>query len=247
MAKKIIPSRTIVDPSKYSGSLFDLVDEKVEKEKAAKQPDIFTKQAQNALFENNHKTDKLNKVYETLDAKQLQKTTSISDQAYDDLNPFYGDKDALTTLQKRPHFNDIVAAPDQPTPTLEIKQAPAEKAKPVSTRRKRLWWITGTCCAVLFAVLFTFNMVNISSLIDSSHQTQLEIAQQQEELQSALSAYEQQMSESGITETAITEGMTPGSGGVEVDLSPGKVSPTYQAPTSFWDQLCNFFAKLFGR
>lgn len=247
MAKKIIPSRTIVDPAKYSGSLFDLLDDKVEKEKTAKQPDIFTRQAQDALFENNHKTDKLNKFYDTMDAKQLQKSTSISDEAYDDLNPFYGDKDALTTLKKRPRFDEIVASPDQPIPTLEIRQKPAEKAKPASIKRKRLWWITGTCCALLLAGLFTFNMINISSLVEQSNQAQLEITQQQEALQSAQSAYEQQMSEAGITETAITEGITPGGSGSAVDLSPGKVSPTYQAPSSFWDRLCNFFAKLFGR
>jgi len=240
MAKKSIDTQTNLDKSEYSNSLFDMIDNKIEQERLVN----LNKQAQDAVFDNSHKAENLNKVYDEVDAHTLKH--SICDGAYDDFNPFYGNKDTLTTLKKH-SYADVVAEPDEPTPTLEIKEEiKVETKKEPSTQRKKLWLVTGGVCIAIFLSLFTYNMISINSLAKKVVTTQNQITQQEEVLEQGVEEYQERLTDLDLL---ATEGMVQADPSLAtgVDLSIKNTELQYQTSTNFWDKVCNFFAKLFGR
>ena len=239
MAKKITDTEIKVDTAD-SHSLFDMIDNKIEKERLTN----LNKQAQDALFDNSHKAENLNKVYEEVDSEKLK--SSIHEEGYDDFNPFYGSKTALDNLKKH-SFNDIVSEPDDPTPTIEIKEEiDAEPVKKPSTQRKKLWLITGGVCIALFLSLFTYNMISINGLFRKITSTQNDITQQEQVLEQGVEDYNDRLTDLDLlaTEGMVEADLTSATG---VDLTAKNTETQYKTSTNFWDILCNFFAKLFGR
>lgn len=238
MAKK--NTDTEINTTDTSHSLFDMIDNKIEQERLSN----LNRQAQDALFDNSHKAENLNKVYEEVDTKTLR--SAIHDEGYDDFNPFYGSKNALNTLKKH-NYNEIVSEPSEPAPTIEIKEEiKTEPEKKPETQRKKLWLITGGVCIALFLSLFTYNMISINSLFKKIATTQNDITQQEQVLEQGQADYQERLTDLDLI---ATEGMVEAdlSGATGVDLSAKNVETQYQPTTNFWDILCNFFAKLFGR
>lgn len=239
MAKKIT-TETDVEKSTYSNSLFNLVDEKVEK----RLHDV-TKQADEAVFDNSHQTENLFKVYDEIDKNKLER--SISDEPYDDFNPFYGNKDALKTLKEKHSYKEIVSVSDDAVPTLEIKEEIVDRPKPQEqTKRKKLWFVTGGVCIALFLSLFTYNMININTLAKKVVTTQNDITQQEQVLEQGVKDYQDRLTDLDLI---ATEGMVENdlSTATGVDLSAKNDGVIHEQNTNFWDKVCNFFAKMFGR
>ncbi len=235
MAKK--STKTMKDVA-YSGSLFDMLDSEVERKRFQE----VNKKAEEALFENDHKTEELQKVYDKIDTKTVNQ--HIHDDAYDDFNPFYGDKNALNTLRRRHSYQEVVSTQAE-EPTIEIKEE--IKLEPEKkTQRKKLWFITGGVCIALLLTLFTYNMININSLARKVATTQNDISQQEQILQQGNEEYFEKLQDYDLI---ASEGMVEADRGnaTGVDLSAKNPAVENNAPTNFWDKVCNFFAKLFGR
>ncbi len=238
MAKKI-SDQTVTTSVNSDSSLFDIIDNKIESERLKN----LNRQAEEVLFDNSHQTEDLRKVYDELDQQSLK--ASIQDDAYDSFNPFYGDKDALNSL-KRHQYTDIVSRPNESTPTLEIKEEiKTGVKKKTSVKRKKLWLVVGGVCIALFLSLFTYNMVSINSLARKNANTQNQIAQQEQVLEKGMDEYKERLEDLDLEAVGMVEADLGAAQGV--DLSVKNLQPQYTIPTNFWDKVCNFFAKLFGR
>ena len=70
---------------------------------------------------------------------------------------------------------------------------------------------------------------------------------QNQQLENNTYTYEQIVEQLGDSTSDVIQGMTKVEGGTMVSLEPIIEVVQPSAPTSFFDKLCNFFAKLFGR
>lgn len=205
--------------------------------------DQIGKQATNALFDNTHKTEKLQKVYEEIDQKQVK--TAEKRRDYDNFNPFFGDKNALEKMASH-NYKEVVELKDEPSDVLEIKQE--IDVKPISRKqsdhkiqRKHLWITTISICLVLFAFVFGYNMFSINSLAKNTIKTQHKISQTEQQL--AQSEFEYEEFKGAVTNMEKAEQ----SAATKVDLSPQNTTPRYTEKSSAWDRFCDFFAGLFGK
>ena len=234
MAEKLIEEKIA---KKSTHSFYDV------KEENSGLYDQINKQATNALFDNSHKTDKLQKVYEEIDRNQEK--VEVRKQKYDDFNPFFGDKNALEKMASH-NYKEVVEKKDEPSEVLEIKQEIdvkpiSRKQKEHKLQRKHLWITTISVCLVLFAFVFGYNMFSINSLAKNTAKTQHKISQTEQQMAQTDAQYEE--FKGAITDMEKAQN----SGASTVDLSPQNTTPRYTEKSSAWDRFCDFFAGLFGK
>lgn len=205
--------------------------------------DQIGKQASNALFDNTHKTEKLQKVYAEIEEKKV-KTKEIKTDGYDTFNPFYGDKNALEKMASH-NYKQVVESQDEKSDVLEVKQevdVKPIKRKDKKLQRKHLWITTISVCLVLFAFVFGYNMVSINSLAKNTVKTQhkiSEIEQKMEQNDTALADYQDIVKDAGMTNEYASA--------PKANLAPKNTTPRYTESSSAWDRFCEFFAHLFGK
>ena len=237
----------------YSDSFFDVIDEKLEQQSQVEL------EAKKALFDNNHSTEELNKVYDEIDKEQVLEH-DVSPIELENPNPFYGDKDALTQLSKKQTYNNTFFEPQEKIATLEIKpKIPTKKTTKISNvdrtneqilgKRKKLWTCVGCISLVMFFALCIYNFVVIGTTLSSNDELQNNITNAKEDLLTNQEKYERILSELGESSITIAQGagMTNTDSSTTVDLTPTNVVSQPTAPSGFFDRLCNFFATLFGR
>lgn len=207
--------------------------------------DQIGQQATNALFDNSHKTDNLNAVYNEIEKNKMVQEIEqkeIKTRAYDDFNPFYGDKNALQKMSSH-NYKEVVEKQDEPSDVLEVKQE--IDVKPINRKhhkiqRKHLWITTLSICLVLFGFVFGYNMFSINSLAKNTAKTQHKIS----EIETQMA-----QNEDNFADLIISSGMTPADleAAAKTDLTPQNTTPRYTESSSAWDRFCNFFAHLFGK
>ena len=233
---------------KEQRSFFDIIDEKLDKQSKVEL------EAKKALFNNNHKTEELEEVYDEIDKKQVEEQLEhlehkVAPIDFENPNPFYGDPDALNKLKKHKYKNTVFDEQEK-IATIEINPPAPAKVKEVdNSKRKILWTCVGAITIVLFLTLFIYNFVIMGSTILDNNGIQGDINNAQDDLISNQERYEQILNELGESSISIAqgEGMITGGSSTTVNLEPTTEVYKPTAPSGFFDRLCNFFAKLFGR
>ncbi len=241
MAKK--SSTTTLLSNEKQTTFYDLVDEKLSHQSKVEL------EAKKALFENNHKADNLNKVYDEIDKELVEEQLDNEVEEENFVNnsaPFFGDNDALTKL-RRHNYVDVVDN-DRSAITLEIKQKNQQKnVSQYKNKRKILWASVASICVAVVLGLTIYNSVLISNELNSISETEKQLQSQNQQLENNTYTYEQIVEQLGDSISDVIQGMTKVEGGTMVSLEPIIEVVQPSAPTSFFDKLCNFFAKLFGR
>mgnify|MGYP007068176408 CR=1 FL=1 len=238
MAKKIVGTE-IESKKQRVNSFCELADKTVEKRLKN-----VSMQAEEALFDNSHKTDRLEQVYDEIDADFLNERQKHTVEEY---SSFYGDSNPFGKLKNNYSYKEVVSSPQDPVPTLEIKEEISERPNyQAKTKRKKLWLSTCAICIALFAGLFTYNMININSLAKKVVTKQMDISQSEEVLEQGNKDYLSRLKELDIEATA---GMVEADldSATKVDLTAKNNGIRFEPKTNLWDKVCNFFAKLFGR
>lgn len=213
-----------------------------EKENNAALYNQINSQAHNALFDNTHKTENLQKVYEEIDKQKAAKAEEIKTEGYDNFNPFYGDKNALEKMSSH-NYKEVVEVNDNPSETLEIKQKIDVKPiarKEKKVQRKHLWITTISICLVLFGFVFGYNMFSINSLAQNTAKTQHKINEIEQTMVDNADTYSDLIADSGMVQADIENAS-------KVDLLPQNTTPRYTEKSSAWDRFCDFFARMFGK
>lgn len=245
MAKKIDTIETI--EKKEKPSLFDLIDDEIEQESKVEL------EAKRALFEHDHKTKDLQDTYDEIDEQDLKE--GLDNQEYEQierLDSLYGSEQDFLEMRKRQQKKRQKLKNDEkPSITLEItptkKQKEKTKNPKVSKARKVLWTSVISVCAVVLFSLCIYNTVKIVDSANKLSQTEQALQTETSQLSQNQYTYQQMVDELGQSTTQITDGMVVAGEGTKVSLEPIVQVATPSAPTSFFDKLCSFFAKLFGR
>ena len=222
-------------------SVTDLIDKRVE-ENTIPQEKPTEIEREVSRFDNSHKAENLNKVYDEIDRQAISRTETKPAGV---INPFFGDNDSLTKLREknanRNTYQDVVEKPE--TPTIEIKayqdKGETTKKSKKLTSRMKLWISTGACCAVLLLGLIICNALAIGSIDRQTDLTESALAQQEQQLDGLQGSIS---SESGY----VPDGMLPMGDGTSIDISPTN-DTTIKTSENFFDKLVKFISYLFGR
>lgn len=245
MAKKIDTVTEIETPKKPS--LFEMIDEEIQHESKVEL------EAKRALFENDHDTKKLDDVYDEIDQQQINDSVEKEDyEEVERLDALYGSKEEFEKMRerrKRVYRPKKIKNDEKPVITLEINPQKKEKVKneKIVRARKTLWTVVLSLCLVVVFSLCIFNTVNLVNSANSLNEAENNLQNETETLQENQFTYQQMVDELGSSTTEITEGMVQAGGGTLVNLEPVVEVVNPVAPTSFFDKLCSFFAKIFGR
>ena len=219
----------------------DLIDKRVEQNTIPQEkPTEIEREV--SRFDNSHKAENLNKVYDEIDRQAISKTETKPNGV---ANPFFGDSDSLTKLrEKNLHketYQDVVETPEAPTIEIkayEDKGETTKKSKKISSRMK-LWISTGACCAVLLLGLIICNALAIGSIDRQVDLSEGALAQQEQELDGLQGSIS---SGSGY----VPDGMESMEGGTVVDISPTD-DIDITTSNNFFNKLSDFISYLFGR
>lgn len=245
MAKKIEAISEI--ETKEKPSLFDLIDDEITEESKVEI------EAKKALFEHDHKTKDLQETYDEIDEQDLEKGVRDNEyQQIERLDTLYGSKEDFIALRNRQRRKQQKIKNDEkPSITLEITPTKKEKEKTknpkISKARRILWTSVISVCAVVLFSLCIYNTVKIVDSANKLSQTEQALQTETSQLSQNQYTYQQMVDELGQSTTQITDGMVVAGEGTKVSLEPIVEVANPVPPTSFFDKLCSFFAKLFGR
>ncbi len=219
-------------------NILDLIDERVKENTEPNKNEI---EREIERFDNSHKAENLQKVYDEVDRQAVISTQKPAPQkSVESLKtPFFGDPNSLNKMRKR--YEDVVEAPTT-SPTLEIKSYETKsvtKQKNKMDGRMKLWLTTGICCAVLLLSLIVCNIFSIGAINRDIDTTQNGIFTQEQELQD--------LNGKITTETeTIPDGMKDLSGGTAIDITPTNPSNITTSDNIF-NKISSFISYLFGR
>lgn len=232
MAESLIEEKIEKAKNKHKNSFYE-VDDKDDKQRFF---DVNNK-AKEALFDNTHDTNKINKTINEIEQTKKYKTET---------NPFFVEQKSFNALSK--NYKEVVTKPKE-QPTLEIKeeimpQVVAKEQTKTKSHRKKLWIAVTAICVVLFFGVFGYNMISINSLAKRTITTQHQISEIEKTIESSNQNYEDLINSSTVFQE-MTE--ADSSVGQQIDLSPKNTQQKYETKTSLWNRLCNFIAGIFGR
>ncbi len=216
--------------------VIDLIDRRVE-ENTFTQQRVSQIEMEMNRFDNSHKAQNLNQVYEAIDR---QNYTNASSKPTSVENPFFGDNDALEKLHTKKTYNDVVVKPE--SPTIEIKayeQKEHKKPKKSLSNRLKLWIGTSACCAVLLVGLIICNACAIGAIDRQAGYTENLLTQQEKELDGLNGSI------SSATGT-VPSGMTSAGAGQSVNIAP-TTNPEIVTSDNVFNKIAEFIAYLFGR
>jgi len=201
-------------------------------------------------FSTSHNTDNIEKVYSDLNVGQFfstrdklaklnnvepeERVVPIESQPRKTMkNPF----EAKPEPRKRASYKDLVEIPTM-APTIEVDSYADMPVKPIKQgvgKRMKLWLVTGICCVVMLGGAITMSALNVGQTAGSNANI-TEIAVEKGEL-----ADDQgYINNTGTDMNGQNMGNMDKVGGVSKPVSKP------QPPSSVWDQICDFFSKLFG-
>jgi len=256
MARTNYRNTTTLD-RKYDNNLLDMIDKKLQNSEPAVKTEM-------QRFDNSHRTDRLEEVYDELDLQEYM--SSDSDSSFDRAikvskkdNPVIKTNHKPTPIQsenpfaveklmptRQATYSDVVAT-STVAPTIEIKSyTPIRPAKKSLKKRIKLWLVTGICCLVLLGGVVLVSALNLGATAGSNANTSnppdVETGQLADE-QGIINKSGEDLTVEDMT--SLDQGTLSPDTATKVGGTTTSTSVT--TSSSLWDQICAFFAHLFGR
>jgi len=256
MARTNYRNTTTLD-RKYDNNLLDMIDKKLQDAEPAVKTEM-------QRFDNSHRTDKLEEVYDELDLQEYM--SNESDSSFNRAikvskkdnpvirnnhksiptqseNPFSIEK---TIPTRQTTYSDVVAT-STVAPTIEIKSyTPIRPAKKSLSKRIKLWLVTGICCLVLLGGVVLVSALNLGATAGSNTglitPPDVETGQLSDE-QGIINRSGEDLTAEDIA--SLDQGTLSPDTAIKVGGTTTQTSVT--TSSSLWDQICAFFAHLFGR
>lgn len=254
-----VTSTTKLD-REYDDNLLDMIDKKLQN---STEPAVKSAMKK---FDNSHSTERLNEVYDELDMEQFMThsrdsipvintrkpkplntiATSAQGKIKKISNPFIVPEKKEETHQAT--YSDIVTVP-KTAPTIEIKSyTPVRPAKQSLSKRLKLWLATGICCLVLLCGVIVVSALNLGMSaggnVGGDNAIGVETGQLADE-QGIVNNTGRDLTAEELE--SLNNGTLSPDIAYKVPSTTNTLTQQTNPSSNLWDQICAFFARLFGR